>query len=306
MDTQNSVSQNIDVYAMVTTRIIELMEAGDIPWRKSWAKKGIPVNAVSKRPLGAINIILLNSYDFATNRFLTWSQIKESGGSVVKGEKGIVVVFTKIIETEVEKNGTIEKDKKLVHRYYKVFNVEQCKDLPAELTPAEESSIEPLSECYAIIEGMKDAPRIIHRGSEAFYTLSHDSITMPKMKSFPSSVEYYSMLFHQLVLSTGHETRLNRKELYENQLPITTPYSLEEMIAEMGSCYLRSYAGLPIPDVSNKEAYIEGWLNVFKRDNKFLIKAASLSQKAVEYILNPKVKADTAPEDQSEVAKELA
>lgn len=305
MDTQNTTSEKVDVYALVTNRIIELLEAGTVPWRKPWTDRGIPMNAISKRPYGGINVMLLNSYDFPTNNFLTWNQIKEVGGSVIKGEKGTFVVFTKITEKEVEKNGSMGKEKKSMLRYYKVFNVEQCKDLPPGLMPKEEGTIEPLIECYSIVETMKNPPKIIHKKADAFYVPSEDYINMPKRKSFKSIEDYYGVLFHELIHSTGHQTRLARKEVCENSSFGSEPYSHEELVAEIGSCYLKSYAGLPIADMSNNAAYIKGWLDVFKGDKRILIKASSQSQKAVDYILNPKVKEETIPEDQLEIETEM-
>jgi antirestriction protein ArdC len=276
----------VDVYSLVTNRIIELLEAGTVPWQKPWTEKGIPMNVISKRPYRGINTMLLNSYDFTHNLFLTWKQIKTIGASVLKGEKGIFVVFTKLIEKDVEKNGKIEKEKKSILRYYKVFNIEQCKDIPVEFLPKENKELEPLLECVSILEGMKDAPKIVHKKAEAFYVPSEDYINMPKMKTFKSSEDYYSVLFHELIHSTGHESRLARKEVCESTSFGSELYSLEELVAEIGSCYLKSYSGLPIADMSNNAAYIKGWLDVFKGDKRILIKAASQSQRAVEYILN--------------------
>lgn len=42
--------QSIDVYSIVTDRIIELLEAGSIPWQKPWTTGGISRNLLSKRP----------------------------------------------------------------------------------------------------------------------------------------------------------------------------------------------------------------------------------------------------------------
>lgn len=298
-NSKQTETKPVDVYELVNNRIIELMEAGTVPWRKPWTDRGVPMNAISKRPYRGVNVMLLNSYDFSHNLFLTWQQIKAIGGSVLKGEKGIFVVFTKMTEKEVEKNGSMEKEKKYMLRYYKVFNLEQCKDIPPEFMPKENNeALEPLLECYAIVETMKDAPKILHKKADAFYVPSEDYINMPKRKLFKSIEDYYGVLFHELIHSTGHQSRLARKEVCENPSFGSEPYSHEELVAEIGSCYLKSYAGLPITDMANNAAYIKGWLDVFKGDKRILIKAASQGQKAMDYILNPKVEETVVPEDE--------
>jgi antirestriction protein ArdC len=292
-------TKTVDVYELVNNRIIELMEAGTVPWRKPWTDKGIPMNAISKRPYRGINMMLLNSYDFSHNLFLTWKQIKTISGSVLKGEKGIIVVFTKLVEKEVNKNGKMEKETKSMLRYYRVFNIEQCKDIPSEFMPKENNDVlEPLQECHAIVETMKDAPKIVHKKADAFYVPSEDYINMPKLKSFKTSEDYYGVLFHELIHATGHQSRLARKEVCENPSFGSEPYSLEELVAEIGACYLKSYSSLPIADMANNAAYIKGWLDVFKGDKRILIRAASQGQKAVDYILNPKVEETTLPQDE--------
>jgi antirestriction protein ArdC len=304
MSDQNEKKQ-VDVYEVVTNRIIELLEQGTVPWRRPWTEKGLPMNAISKRPYRGINMMLLNSYDYPHNRFMTWKQIKTIGGSVKRGETGILVVFTKMIDKEVEKNGKKEIERKSILRYYKVFNIDQCTDIPEEFLPKQNTQIEPLLECVAIVEGMKDAPNIVHKKPDAFYVPSEDYINMPKMKTFGSREDYYSTLFHELIHSTGHQSRLARKEIYENPKFGTDMYSLEELVAEIGSCYLKSYSGLAISDMSNNAAYINSWLSVFKGDTRILIKAASKAQKAVEYILNPKVEEPLPQNYEPELEMEL-
>jgi antirestriction protein ArdC len=286
---ENNQDKKVDVYEVVTNRIILLLEQGTVPWRKPWTDKGLPMNAITKRPYRGINMMLLNSLDYSHNLYLTWKQIKTIGGSVLKGETGTVVVFTKLIEKEVEKDGKKEMERRSILRYYKVFNIAQCKDIPIEFMPKEDIEFTSLIECASVIGSMKDAPQIVHKKPDAFYLPKEDTINMPKMKTFKSSEGYYGTLFHELIHSTGHQNRLGRKELYENPKYGTEMYSLEELVAEIGACYLNSYCGLPITDMSNNAAYIDSWLSVFKGDTKILIRAASKAQQAVEYILNPKV-----------------
>ncbi|MEO6730314.1 MAG: zincin-like metallopeptidase domain-containing protein [Ferruginibacter sp.] len=283
MQTENT-SVASDVYSLVTDKIIELLEAGTIPWHKPWTDAGLPRNLISKRPYRGINHLLLNAMGFSQNQFLTWKQLKTIGGSVKKGEKGILVVFNKMIEQQ--KEGETKIEKKSFLRYYKVFNVAQCNDIPsAFIPPSEQRDHEPLYECEQIIEGMADCPLIRHEDDEAHYVPALDYINMPHLSSFDSSPDYYGTLFHELIHSTGHQKRIGRKEVYENPHYGTEMYSLEELVAEMGSCYLKSHTGIPIAELENNAAYIRDWLEVFKGDKRIVVMAASRAQQAVEYIL---------------------
>ena len=67
-----------------------------------------------------------------------------------------------------------------------------------------------------------------------------------KIETFDKSEDYYGTLFHELVHSTGHGERLNRKELLESKGMRTDKYAIEELTAEMGASYLKAYAGIPI------------------------------------------------------------
>lgn len=62
-------------------------------------------------------------------------------------------------------------------------------------------------------------------------------------------------------------------------------YSFEELIAEIGSCYLTSLGGVGICDLANSAAYIQERLTILQNDKKFIVQAASKTQQAVEYIL---------------------
>ena len=45
---QLTLEVNMDVYSTVTDRILKQLEAGVIPWRKTWTT-GLPVSLTSKR-----------------------------------------------------------------------------------------------------------------------------------------------------------------------------------------------------------------------------------------------------------------
>lgn len=277
-----------DVYSRVTARIIELLEQGTIPWRKPWSA-GIPQNFISKRHYTGINAMLLNSLDFSTNSFLTWNQIQSIGGNVKRGEKGSLVVFQTTVEKEVEENGHSKVKKKSLLRYYFVFNIEQCLNIPEKFLNSNEVKSELTNiSCERIIQEMPSCPIIRHRGNEAYYVIAEDCINMPCHTYFPDSIGYYDVLFHEIIHATGAQQRLARPSLYDNPYFGTELYSLEELIAEIGSCYLKSISGIGMGDLINNTAYIQGWLKVLKNDKKFILKAASKAQQAVEYILGVK------------------
>ncbi|MES1181860.1 MAG: zincin-like metallopeptidase domain-containing protein, partial [Flavobacterium sp.] len=96
---------------------------------------------------------------------------------------------------------------------------------------------------------------------------------------------YYTTLFHELVHSTGHEKRLNRKSVMEMAEFGSELYSIEELIAELGTCYLASFTGILQKEIENSAAYIDGWLTKLKNDKRFIVSAGAYSQRAVNYIL---------------------
>ena len=194
MSTNNnpSVLKPVDVYELVSDRIIELLEIGTVPWRIPWSTSGIPTNAISKRPYKGINILLLNSLYYPHNLFLTWNQIKSINASVLPAEKGTTIVFTKKIGGNESKDGKIASEKKYSPGYYKVWNIEQCRDIPVEYYPKSNVELPLLPECAAIVNGMKDAPKIVHKEAYAYYVPAEDYINMPEKNTFTTTDDYYS------------------------------------------------------------------------------------------------------------------
>jgi antirestriction protein ArdC len=109
---------------------------------------------------------------------------------------------------------------------------------------------------------------------------------MPKIETFRSSESYYGTLFHELVHSTGHNERLNRLEMIKSNGMRSEDYAKEELTAEMGASYLKSFAGIPIEKLENNAAYIQHWLERLKNDKRFIVHASAQAQKATDFILN--------------------
>ncbi|MBK7764555.1 MAG: hypothetical protein IPI46_14645 [Bacteroidetes bacterium] len=132
---------------------------------------------------------------------------------------------------------------------------------------------------------MPNRPLVKFGGNEATIILVR-TISTCQIKKFKGAEAYYGVLFHELVHSTGHQSRLNRKGIIEKNVFGSAQYSLEELVAEIGACFLKSYSGIPIHGLENAVAYIQNWLEVLRNDKRFIIKASSYAQKAVEYIMN--------------------
>jgi hypothetical protein len=86
-------AKQMDVYAIVTEKIIDLLEQGVIPLRRPWAAAGLPRNLVSKKPYRGVNHFLLSASKFVSPFWLTMRQANQVGGHVRKGEKSTIVVL---------------------------------------------------------------------------------------------------------------------------------------------------------------------------------------------------------------------
>ena len=168
-------------------------------------------------------------------------------------------------------------------RYYTVFNLDQTENIESsKIKPTENASIE---DAQTILKNMPKRPPINHNEARAYYRPSTDSINMPPKVLFPSIEEYFCALFHELTHSTGHESRLNRKEISDQVQFNSKDYSIEELTAEIGATYLCASSGIHPQIIENSAAYIKAWLQKLRGDKKFIVIAAGKAQKAADYIL---------------------
>lgn len=271
-----------DVYQEVTDRILQALEDGVVPWRKPWkgGVGGFPKNLASKKQYKGINVLLLLLEDYDSPYWVTYKQARDQGGHVRKGEKGTRIVFWKFLEKETDEG---EKKTTALARSYTVFNTEQCEGLDEESEGAQQVVLGP-EEAQRLADSWTMKPEIRHGGGSACYLPSSDLVKMPKPKRFADQNEYYSTLFHELVHSTGHTTRLDREGVTKSNLFGSHEYSKEELIAEMGAAFLCAHTGID-NTLKNSTAYIQGWLMKLESDKRLLLSAAGQAQKAADYII---------------------
>lgn len=272
----------MNAYDRINERIIGLLEKGTIPWHKPWkAKTGLPRNLISKKPYRGVNIFLLISMSYESPFWLTFHQASELGGSVSKGEKACPVVFWKPLEVEDKETDTKRKIPLL--RVYYVFNISQCEGL--KTPPASEDVPIAVTKPAEIVAKMPQPPVIKHGMTRAFYAPSVDEVGMPDCARFDSETCYYATLFHELVHSTGHESRLHRTTLVENTGFGSDPYGREELVAELGSAFLCGHAEIVDRTIDNSAAYLNGWLEKLRNDRTLMVQAAAQAQKAADFII---------------------
>lgn len=279
------------VYDIINNRITDLLEQGTIPWHKPWnASTNYPKNLISKKEYRGINIFILANSPYSSPYWMTFKQIQDKGGHVLKGEKSTPIIFWKWLNT-ADSEGSESQDSRIVKipmlRYYNVFNLEQTEGITAPV-PEENIDHQPLPLPEQVFQNMPQRPELKFGGNRAYYSPTLDYVQLPHLSTFNTPEEYYNTLWHELSHATGHSKRLARKSILEPSYFGSHEYSKEELVAEMGAAFLSGYCGTENVTIENSAAYIKGWLKALKNDKTLLIHAAAQAQKAADFILNRK------------------
>jgi antirestriction protein ArdC len=285
MKGDDSMSQKI--HEIVTNKIIEELEKGVIPWHKPWSGLGRCINYKSRKSYSFLNEMLLHK----PGEYLTFKQVEELGGKVLKGEKASIVTFWKILPVE-ERNdkGEVIKKKIPLLRYYNVFHLDQTEGIQSKVIENDKEfndiqCAETVTSDYFTkhkIDFMSVA------GNRAYYSPAVDRVVMPLKKQFDSENEYYNVLFHETVHSTGHSSRLKR--ITDTSRFGDEEYSKEELVAEIGAATLMNTFGIDNSStLKNSVAYIQSWLGALRNDKSLIISASSRAGKAVNMILEKEI-----------------
>jgi antirestriction protein ArdC len=299
---------SVKVYEVITDRILESLKQGVVPWRMPWNKVGgTPKNLQSGKAYRGVNVFLLSAMRYAAPWFVTYKQCAARGGQVRKGEKGCPVIFWKVGDSDKVDPKTGKKGKYFILRYYTVFNVEQCDNLSYPKPEVRDvRTFEPIERCEEIVRAYKTLPGIDHGGDRACYSPSFDRISMPNKEQFEGEEEYYSTLFHELVHSTGHESRLSRDGIMNPIRFASHEYSFEELVAECGAAFLCGHAGILDHTIDNSAAYIANWSAKLRSEPKWIVEAASKAGKASDYIMGDLLKEEEDEDTEEPGAAERA
>ena len=273
----------MNVYEIVTNAIAERLESGEIPWRKPYHLRGLgcAISHSTKQPYSLLNQFLVEE----PGEYWTMKQVNDIGLRIRKGSKSKKVVFWKVFEDKDDPTKTIP-----YLRYYSVFHRNCIEGLPEEQPDEldEQKNNEVIPDADAIIRKYFESnPNLEFEEFDKIpcYSPSKDKIYCPKKCQFDNISDYYETLFHEMIHSTGHKSRLDRGLENSTLIGGHTEYSKEELVAEIGSAYLCSICDLPQHDIGNQAAYIQAWLKHLRSNPTWIVWASSRAEKAVKYIL---------------------
>lgn len=288
------------VYARITARIVEALEQGVRPWMKPWDAEHA-AGSVSRPlrhngvPYSGINVILLwwsaVEQGFAAPIWMTSRQAEKLGGSVKKGEDDSFVIHA-FPSTRIWKNaetGQTEYRRNFFVSGYSVFNVEQIEGLPAKFHATARPKIDPVERIEHVERFFAaTGADIRHGGDRAYYRVDADYVQMPPFEYFEDAESYYATLAHECGHWTRHPSRLDR-DFGQKQWG-DKGYAMEELVVELGSAFLAADLGITPEVREDHAAYIASWLETLKNDRRAIFIAASLAQKAVDFLngLQPK------------------
>jgi len=275
------------IYETITNRILSQLEAGVVPWHKTWTS-GLPKSLTTAREYRGINILVLGSTGYMSRYWVTYREALRLGGHVRKGEHATPVIYWKWRTPEeldeLHRTTGRERIAPCTPFISTVFNLEQVEGIGRpedDLMPERNNRLNIAEELLAVTP---DKPEIVHTvTSEPAYNPALDRITLPHLSQFDSADSYYATLFHELVHASGAPRRLNRFQ--DAQRDHLDKYSFEELVAEFGAAFLCGFVGLHNPTREAQQAsYIEGWSQALRRDNRLIVRAASAAQRAADYI----------------------
>lgn len=281
--------------------MIEKIEQVEDNWQKPWfctKGGGVPQN-INGRTYNGVNSFMLfllsEKEQYSLPVYMTFTQAKDSGLNILKGEKSFPVIYWNF--SIKDKNGKKipfdvykDLDKNEQKRYkatpflktYNVFNVQQTNIQEAK--PEKWEALKERFRAPAIKDeqGMLTVPLIdamireqkwicpIHskESNRAYHARGEDNhIVMPLKGQFKDGENFYSTLLHEMAHSTGEPDYLNREKgvIFGDKR-----YAREELVAELTSATVGQSMGISTHIREENAMYLKNWLGGLKEDPKFI------------------------------------
>lgn len=219
----------------------------------------------------------LEFYSYSKPKFLSWIKKNQNKLKILKRSGWTI---ERLANTYIP-----------ILKYYNVFNAEDITGIKWDKIPVNENANKSEALKIEIAEGIvknyPNPPKIVFRGDQPLYRPSTDTVEQTPIEHFKNPQSYYSVLFHELIHSTGANKRLDR---LRPGGPRSAEYAKEELVAEMGAVFLCAESGILFETLNNSAAYLKGWnSNLVKKmqaDNRLFFRASSKAQEASDHILN--------------------
>lgn len=286
--TQHKKSYAREQYDKLVNNFVEQLEKGDIgSWKKSWSRP-IPKSALTGGEYSGINILSLMNSEYNSTHWITKNQIDNLGGTIKVEhlEKARDIFFLKdVIKKEEIKNentGEVEEiDKKYtVLKSYKVFNTDTVDGINFNFESEVKTQNQKIEEIENFVKNLN--VKMLY-GEPA--CASDGTIFMPRIENFKSSEDYYNTLFHELTHFSGTPEKLNRHKKLWSKYDKNTARGIEELVAEVGSCFLSSKFQIDMTETKNVE-YLNSWIKAIKEKPYILFSIASHASKSTNYLQN--------------------
>ena len=280
--------------------VIASMKKNNGRWEKMFGDNIDAINSVTNNRYRGINQLMLSFTSeckkYKNNIWASYKQWQSIGGQVKKDSKGTGIIFYKPSkfrnpkkdETPNTKHGLV-KTQWSVLRGSTVFNVSQV-----DLTNSEyKIPVKKSGKQYSIdtIDSFIKSTNVTVKHDDVnrcFYVSSKDYINMtPKeffkdTKDSDATVNYYSVLFHELTHATGHKNRLDRKDKFDDH---SKSYAFEELIAETGAILFGKHFKIEKTIRPNHAQYLNSWITALQKDFSFLTGAIAQASRSFEYFV---------------------
>ena len=248
-------------YEELANSLIELMEKGVNPFRRSWTREAQHTNFFTGDEYQNGNLICLEiariTRGYKSPYWMGFGQAKKMGLSIIKGSKGSIILRPVAIKKELLDNsgkpvkdalGNPEFSAFTLFTPCRVFNLDCFKK-----TEKVEKRLQELNKDVAVQQCPVSANESIaikklmtyrethninfnESGNQAFYDPILDSITVPNKERFESISLFCSVTAHESVHSSGAKVkgRLARVGITDKKATFGSElYATEELIAEL-------------------------------------------------------------------------
>jgi antirestriction protein ArdC len=282
-------------------------------WARKWnrdATRPIPVNPGTGSYYKGPNLLALENAasekGFSDPRWFTTEQVKNFGGSIPAGVEGTQILVPTVLVSEYRgRVGELYEFKEIT-----VFNGDQIEGIPS-YNKDDDKSYTAEEAVKILLDRLRAAAEIRGTGKPDIFGVqlregenprwmpnyeNFEKLRLPLRTNFDSDEEWFSTLAHELIHSTGHKDRIDRKELSKAFAGDKSARAEEEMTAELGAMILSRMFGIG-SDFENSAFYVGNHLTrVNKADqNSAIGKAAARAQLAVDYLLGNDVLPQWSP-----------